>query len=131
MSILQIHIFISHSWSYSGHYFTLAEWIFDRKWRAGQASLNFRDYSVPRDYPIHHATSEQQLRDAIYAQISRSHVVVIPTGMYSHYSRWIRKEIDGARFYSKPILAVDPWGQLRRASVVGSAAAKTVGWNAE
>jgi len=27
MSARQIHIFISHSWSYSGHYDTLSDWI--------------------------------------------------------------------------------------------------------
>src|SRR5437867_7077376 len=94
MSARQIHIFISHSWSYSGHYATLADWIFTQQWRVGQASLDMRNYSVPRSDPIHNATNDRQLRDAIYAQIARSHVIVIPTGMYAHYSKWIQKEIE-------------------------------------
>lgn len=131
MSTRQIHVFISHAWSYSDHYETLADWIFNGNWSVGQASLDFRDYSVPRHDPIHNANNAAQLREAIYDKISRSHVIVIPTGMYANYSKWIQKEIDGAGSYDKPILAVNPWGTQRTSSVVSSAAAKIVGWNKE
>lgn len=114
MSTRQIHIFISHSWTYSGHYDTLSSWIFDEKWRVGSASLDLRDYSVPKDDPIHNAPTVRELRRAIYAKIARCHVVVIPTGMYANYSKWIEREIAGARTYKKPILAIDPWGQKSR-----------------
>ena len=129
MSTHQIHVFVSHSWSHSDHYETLSSWIFGENWGVGQASLALRDYSVPRDDPIHNARSAQQLKVAIYSQIARSHVVVIPTGMYVNFSKWIRKEIDGAQEKEKPILAVNPWGQQRNPSVVSQAAALTVGWN--
>ena len=56
-------------------------------------------------------------------------MVVIPTGMYATYSKWIQQEIDGASGYRKPILAVDPWDQKRRAGVVLEAADMSVGWN--
>src|SRR5487761_1454918 len=118
MSTRQVHVFISHAWSYSGHYQALAEWIFDGSWRVGQASLDFRDYSIPRSDPIHNAPNDRTLKAAIFDKISRSHVVVIPTGMYVNYSEWIRKEIDGAQQYGKPILGVTPWGQLRKSFVV-------------
>lgn len=129
MSTHQIHVFISHSWTYSTHYDKLEEWIFQNSWRVGQASLDLRNFSVPKDNPIHNARTDQELQDAIYAQIARSHVIVIPTGMYTNYSKWIQKEINGANGYGKPILAVDPWGQQRAAEVVTSNAKKTVGWN--
>ncbi len=129
MSIRRIHVFISHAWAYSQHYNTLATWIFRERWSTGQASLDFHDYSVPKDNPIHNAPSAQALRDAIFNQISRSHVVVIPSGMYATYSKWIQKEIDGAKLYKKPILAVNPWGQERRAGVVLSNSDTGVGWN--
>lgn len=131
MSTRQIHVFISHSWWYSNHYDKLAEWIFGEAWSVGQASLDFRNYSVPRDDPIHNAPNDAALQEAIYRQIGMSHVIVIPTGMYAHHSKWIRKEIDGANYHRKPILAVNPWGQQRDASVVANAATKTVGWNKE
>lgn len=129
MSTHRIHVFISHSWSYSGHYKTLSEWIFEENWRAGQASLDFRDFSVPKDDPIHNTNNTRELTAAIYNQIARSHVLVIPLGMYANYSDWIQKEIDGAKVYKKSILGVNPWAQQRRSSVVAAAAKEVVGWN--
>ena len=129
MSTRQIHIFISHAWSYSGHYDILARWIFGEPWSAGQASLDFRDYSIPKNDPIHNVTSTAQLETAIFNQIAKSHVVVIPSGMYANYSKWIQKEIVGAKRYNKPIVAVNPWGQEKRSGVVLSNADIGVGWN--
>jgi len=131
MSTKQIHVFISHSWSYSGHYDTLSDWIFNQNWSFGQASLDLRDFSVPKDNPIHDASNDTQLKNAIYNKISNSHVIVIPTGMYVNYSKWIKKELDGAEYYKKPVLAVNPWGQDRKSSVVQEKATESVGWNKE
>lgn len=131
MGTTQVHVFISHSWWYSNHYDTLEKWIFQEKWSSGSTSLDLRDYSVPSSSPIHSAPTDGALQAAIYKQIAMSHVIVIPTGMYASYSKWIRKEIDGAVGYGKPILAVNPWGQLRASSVVAKAASRTVGWNKE
>jgi len=129
MSTRQIHVFISHSWSHSEHYDALADWISNQSYSIGQASLDFRDYSVPKDDPIHDAASDKELEAAIFDKISRSHVVIIPTGMYAQYSRWIQKEISGAEEYAKPILAVNPWGQKRRSSFVQQSADRSCGWN--
>jgi hypothetical protein len=74
-------------------------------------------------------TSTAQLQAAIFNQIARSHVVVIPSGMYANYSKWIQKEIDGAKEYGKPIVAVNPWGQEKKSGVVLSNADIGVGWN--
>ncbi len=131
MSTHQVHVFISHSWSYSGHYDTLFSWIFERPWRYGQASIRFRNFSVPSTDPILDAPTDTALREAIYRQICRSHVVVIPTGMYANYSKWIGKEISGARAYTKPILAVDPRGAQRTSGVVGAAATKVAAWSSQ
>lgn len=129
MSTRQIHVFISHSWSYSNHYDTLASWISDKSYSFGQASLDFRDYSIPKNDPIHNATSDAKLENAIFDKISRSHVVIIPTGMYATYSRWIQKEISGAKQHLKPILAVNYWGQQRHSSTVRRNATRSCGWN--
>jgi hypothetical protein len=127
----QVHVFISHSWWYSHHYETLADWLFNYNWRFGRASARFRNYSVPHSDPILNAKNDRQLREAIHRQISRAHVIVIPMGMYATYSTWIGKEIEGAAHYGKPILAVNPRGQLRASSVVASAASKVVGWSSK
>ena len=129
MSTHRIHIFVSHSWTYSNHYETLHNWIYGRVWRVGQASLRFSDYSVPKGDPIHNAPTDRALMNAILRKIARSHVVVIPTGMYATYSKWIGKEISGSLEKEKPILAVNPWGQQRMSVVVADAATKIVGWN--
>jgi hypothetical protein len=131
LSTHQVHVFISHSWSYSGDYDTLADWIFQRPWRFGQAAVDFRNYSVPRSDPILNANTDRALQEAINRQIARSHVVVIPTGMYAHYSKWIGKEIGGANAFGKPILAVDLRGASRTSSVVGNAAKRCVAWNSQ
>jgi len=88
-------------------------------------------HSVPSNDPIHNANNDAQLKAALYDKISRSHVIVIPTGMYANYSKWIQKEIDGANLYSKSILSVNPWSAQRTSSVVSDASDKTVGWNKE
>jgi hypothetical protein len=57
----EIHVFISHAWSYSEHYKTLSDWIFKESWKYGDTiSLDFRDYSVPKDDPIHDAKNDAQ-----------------------------------------------------------------------
>lgn len=91
--------------------------------------MDFRDFSIPRSNPIHYVQSTQALKDAIFGQIAKSHVIVIPSGMYAHYSKWIQKEIDGAKFHEKPIPAVNPWGQKKKPGVVLDNADDGVGWN--
>ena len=130
MSTHTIHIFISHAWAYSTHYDTLSSWISNKNWTIGQASLFFKDYSIPKDDPVHVST-DTALKEAIKNKISRTHVVVIPTGMYTNYSKWIQKEIDISSDYSKPILAVTPRGQEKESSIVKRAADEHVGWNSE
>lgn len=126
-----IKVFISHSWAYTGHYETLAKWIFEEKWNVSGVPIAFFDFSIPRDNPIHFAINENDLRNKIFAEIMQSHIVICPTGMYSTHSKWIGKEIDGAQRMSRPILGVNPWGQERKSSVVVGAANKVVGWNAK
>ena len=129
MSTRQIHVFISHAWSYSDHYNTLADWIFNGNWRVGQASLDFRGYPIPRHDHIHNANNDTQLRAALNDKISRSHVIAIPTGMYANHSKWIQKEIDSVAAFSKPILAVNSWAAQRTSSAVANPATKLVGRN--
>jgi hypothetical protein len=126
-----VNIFISHSWSYSDHYDTLSEWLFRNRWKVADVPLQFLDFSVPKDDPIHFAPTDAELQRAIFQRIAVCHAVVIPTGMYVNYSKWIQKEIDGATLYNKPILAVNPWAQEKKSSIVAQAARELVGWNKE
>jgi hypothetical protein len=127
--LYDVPIFISHSWSYPEHYDTLARWIFGEPWYSATVPVVFRDVSVPKDNPIHFAPSEATLKAAIYQRIQMAKVIVIPMGMYASHSKWIDKEVQGARQYGKPILGVNPWAQERKSSVVAEAATINVGWN--
>ena len=81
------NIFVSHSWSYGSHYKRLIEFLNEASY------FPYKDYSVPRDDPIHNAPNQAALYDAIRRQISYAHVVVILAGVYASYSNWIDKEI--------------------------------------
>ena len=122
------HLFISHSWSYSNSYDRLVSLLRARSY------FKFRNYSVPRDDPIHNAGADAALRRAIKAQMAHSSVVLILAGVYATYSKWIDKEIDLAQsgFYSrKPIVAIEPWGSQKTSVPVKQAADKIVRWNTE
>ncbi|MBL0768740.1 TIR domain-containing protein [Sphingopyxis sp. DHUNG17] len=124
-----VSVFVSHSWSYSEHYERLSGWIFNEPWYADGTPINFFNTSVPREDPIHYAPNDTALQTAIFERLKVSNVIVVPTGMYSTHSKWIGKELKGARLHGKKIVAVNPWGQERKSSVVQSVAHETVGWN--
>ena len=122
------HLFISHSWNYSGQYENLIQLLRQR------AYFDFRDYSVPRNSPIHDAGTDAQLREAIRKQMAPCGVVLVLAGVYATYSKWIDKEIQLAKngFASpKPIVAIEPWGSEKTSAQVKLAAARVVGWNTE
>ena len=119
------NLFISHSWSYGDQYARLVALLRERPW------FSFRNYSVPRDDPVHTAGSERELRAAIYRQMRPCHVVLVLAGVYATYSKWITVEVALAMEFDKPIVAVAPWGSQRISAVVREAADALVGWNTE
>src|SRR5712692_2418901 len=122
------NIFISHSWAYGDAYDRLVDLLNARGY------FSFKNYSVPKDDPIHNTRNEQALYNAIYAQIEPASVVLIMAGVYSTYSKWINHEIQIAKrsfSYPKPIIAVKPWAQTNVSSVVQENADELVGWNTE
>ena len=122
------NLFISHSWRYEDAYDRLVNLIRNRPYFA------FRDYSVPKNDPIHNARNDVQLRQAIRDQMIPCHAILIMAGVYSTYSKWINIEVDLAQngFQNpKPIIAIRPWGNERISTVVNSAADRLVGWNTE
>lgn len=125
-----VGVFISHSWNYSGHYEKLSNWLFDQTfgWNLDGVPIQFVDFSIPATNPIHNAPNAAALERAISSEISRASVVVCPTGMYATHSKWIGIELRNSKILQKKVLAVNPWGQKKNASVVESAADETVGW---
>ena len=122
------NLFISHSWTYSNYYESLIDLL------KKDPYFSFKDYSVPRDDPIHTNGTEAQLYSAIMNKIRPTSIVLILAGVYSTYSKWINKEIEIAKkefIYPKKIIAITPWGAERTSTVVKNAANKIVGWNSK
>lgn len=122
------NLFISHSWAYKDAYEKVCEMLDSQVTPYG---FNYKNYSVPKDDPIHNAPSEAKLKEAIRAQIKPASVVVIMAGVYSTYSKWINIEIELAQEMGKKILAVEPWASEKTSKTVKDAADKIVGWNSK
>ena len=125
MSIKIYNLFISHSWTYSNAYNNLTSMLDEAKY------FDYKNYSVPKDDPIHNASNSKELYEAIKNQVKYAHVVIILAGVYSSYSKWIDKEIEIAQNMGKPILAVEPWGSEKTSSKVKNAADRIVKWNTD
>jgi hypothetical protein len=117
-------LFISHSWSYSDAYEKLVALL------DAAPSFQYKNYSVPKDHPVHNAPNLDALYKAIRNQMVFCDVVLIMAGKYATYSKWIQREIQIAKKdFSKPIVAIRPWANEQVSSVVSDAADRLVGWN--
>ncbi len=118
------NLFVSHSWSYGDAY--------DRLIKLLQRAPNFafRDYSVPKDDPVHDAPNAPALRRAIKRQMAPCQVILIVAGKYATLSTWIKREIEIAkRDFAKPIVGIQPRPTSQVSSVVRVAADRIVSWN--
>lgn len=117
-------LFISHSWSYGDAYEKLVALL--------DAAPNFRykNYSVPRNDPVHNAPNVEALYKAIRNQMVFCDVILIMAGKYATYSKWIARELQIAKQdFNKPVVGIRPWANEQVSSVVSSAADRLVGWN--
>ena len=74
------NLFISHSWTYSNAYEGLIR-LLDAK-----SYFSYKNYSVPKNDPIHNAYYDYQLREAIRRQMQNASCVLILAGVYATYS---------------------------------------------
>ena len=119
------NIFISHSWNYANQYEGLKN-LLDR------SGIQYKDYSVPKNDPIHNAKNDRELKEAIKNQMKNASVIIVLAGVYSSYSKWINIELDLAKngfLYGKKVIAVEYFGAERTSSVVKNNADKIVKWN--
>lgn len=92
--------------------------------------FEYRNYSVPKDNPVHNAPTSKALYDAIRDRVRFCEIVIIMAGKYSTYSEWINNEIRIAKIdFDKPILAVKPWANTQVSSTVRDNADMLVSWN--
>lgn len=122
-SLKTYDLFLSHVWrrQQNSEYYRLVSLLND-------ASLFYwRNYSVPEHDPLGTKT-DKQLRDALTRQIRPVNCVLIVSGMYVSYRKWIQEEIDIAKDYGKPIIGIIPLGQQRVPTEVQNVALEMVGW---
>lgn len=124
------HIFISHAWRYGQEYTRLINLL------NNAPNFLYQNFSAPREKPLLNldATDVQttiEIQRAITRKISPCCCVLVISGMYAMYSRWMQYEIDTARRFGKPIIAIRPYGGMRMPSAVVDAASVTVGWNTD
>ncbi len=119
------NLFISHSWSYGDSYERLINMLNSKTY------FSYKNYSVPKNDPIHNASNEKQLKEAIRRQMQPASCVLILAGVYSTYSKWINIEIELALELGKKIIAIEPWGSERTSVVVKNNANKIVKWNTD
>ena len=117
------NLFISHSWAYSDAYDKLVNLLNNSSY------FTYKNYSVPKNDPIHNAPYDYQLKAAIKNQMQHASYVLIMAGVYSTYSKWINIEIQLAKEMGKKIIAIEPWGSQHTSLTVKQAADKVVGWN--
>lgn len=98
------NLFISHSWSYSNQYDGLIN-LLNQNY-----TFEYKNYSVPKDDPIHNASNQSLLKEAIRRQMQPASCVIILAGVYVTYSKWINIEIELAKSMNKKIIAVEYWG---------------------
>ena len=122
---MSYNLFISHSWTYSDKYERLVEML------DGKPNFYYKNYSIPKDDPIHNAENDDELKKAIKNQMQSASCVLILAGVYATYSRWINIEIDLAQEMGKTIIAIEPWGAERTSETVKNAADKIVRWNTD
>ena len=115
------NIFISHSWKYGDAYDKMIQFF-------EQQGLDYYNHSVPQDDPINTNGTDKQLKEAIEAKIKGTSCIIILAGVYATYSKWINKEIEIAKEYGKPIIAVEPWDSEKTSKIVKDNADKIVKW---
>ena len=119
---MQYNLFISHSWTYSDAYEKLLVLL------NSIPGFIYRNYSVPKNDPIHDAPYEYQLKAAIRNQMQHASCVLVLAGVYSTYSKWIRIELELAAKMGKKIIAIVPWGSERTSAIVKNYADEIVKW---
>ncbi len=118
------NLFISHSWAYGDAYEKLVKLL------DAAPNFHYKNYSVPKDDPVHNAPNVEALYKAIKNQMVFCDVVLIMAGKYATYSKWIEREIQIAKKdFNKPIVGIRPWANEQISSVVSNAADRLVGWN--
>ena len=120
-------LFISHAWDYKDEYERLVNLL------NADTSFTWDNLSAPQENALsvlfHLPRSYRYLVRQIDERISKADCVLVLAGMYVAHSGWIQSEIEAAKDFGKPIIAVEPRGNERFPDAVMHAADERVGWN--
>lgn len=116
------HILISHSWNYSEQYEAVCSWLNSAPY------FRWSNYSVCCNNPLDTKT-DSELKEKLRNRISSASCIIVLSGMYATYSKWIDFEIETAQAMNKAIIGVKPWGQERIPQKIQNASKEMVGWN--
>lgn len=121
-------IFISHAWRYGTEYNRLTKLLDYTN------NFYYRNYSAPKDKPLHNLDSsdvhtKDQIKYAIVRKISPVNIVLVISGMYYNYREWMQYEIDVAKMFNKPIIALKPYGASFIPKEVDDKADTVVNWS--
>ena len=125
-SLKTYDLFISHSWTHNDEYYRLIKLL------SSAPLFHWRNYSVPEHDPkIDPSSSSGLLRlvKELDKQVRPSNCVIIIAGMFAAHSDWIKREIELANQYQKPIIGVSPRTQVRIPQIVRDNACEMVAWN--
>ncbi|HJA34012.1 MAG TPA: TIR domain-containing protein [Candidatus Mediterraneibacter merdigallinarum] len=116
------HLLISHSWKYSHQYETIVNWL------NGSPYFKWANHSVSADNPFN-TESDSELQERLTRQIQGCSAIIVVSGMYTSYSKWINYEINEARRMNKPIIGIKPWGNERIPVKIQENSTALVNWN--
>lgn len=124
-SLKTYDLFLSHAWRYNADYNNL------EKLLKGADYFKWRNYSVPQHDPLINPNTpvgKKVLTALLENQVKPVNCFLLLGGMYALHSDWIKKEIELAKKYKKPIVAIYPFGSERMPTTVQDAASVIVGW---
>ncbi|HCL4480003.1 TPA: TIR domain-containing protein [Clostridium botulinum] len=116
------NLFISHAWDYNSDYYSLINKL------NAYPYFSYKNYSVP-EHDALDTNTNTELYESLKKQIAPTSVVLIIAGMYYNHREWIQKEINIAKAYNKPIIAIRPWGAEKMPTEVSNEATVVVNWN--
>lgn len=126
--LFDYHIFISHAWRYGEEYDRLEKMLDSAPY------FKYCNYSAPWDKPLHNldatdVRTSREIEAAIDRKIALCRCVLVISGMYYNYRKWMQYEIDTARRMNKPIIAIRPYGAQFMPRDVQLVATEVVSWN--
>ena len=129
-SLKTYDLFISHAWRYGDDYTRLTNML------DNATNFYYRNYSAPKDKPLHNidttdARTKDQIKPAIIRKISPVNAVLVISVMYYNYREWMQYEMDIAKVFNKPIIALKPYGASYIPKEVEDKADIVVNWNTE